>query len=119
MNEAVQLAYTAGETQRLYVPQIYTCMSEKHNAIAKGYFPEEGSKSFVVLSGSRTSDNMSRPFLEDEKGYGPLRQKLERDGVIKNHVFTIDYKFSSSSAAAAVVLGHSASGPAQWKPIAS
>ena len=77
----------------------------------------KGSKNIKVLKGSMTSDSMSNPFIEDTKGYGKLRIELEQKGIISNHRFTMNYTFSSSSAAAAVILGHSASGPEQWKRI--
>ena len=96
--------------------EIYECTG-KRGATARGYFPVKGSKSFKVLKGSMTSDSMSNPFIEDEKGYSKLSKELEHKGIISNHRFTIDYVFSSSSAAASVILGHSASGPEQWKKI--
>ena len=77
----------------------------------------KGSKSFKVLKGSMTSDSMSNPFIEDTKGYSKLRMELEQKGIISNHRFTEDYVFSSSSAAASVILCHSASGPEQWERI--
>ena len=37
-----------------------------------------------------------------------------KDGIISNGVFVKDYLFSSSSAAAAVVLGRAANGQKEW-----
>lgn len=54
-----------------------------------------------------------------DAGYAKLHQELLNKGVLKPDgdlcVFTSDYAFRSTSAAAAVVTGRPASGPASWK----
>lgn len=49
--------------------------------------------------------------------YGDLRDQLFRDGIIDEETmsFTKDYKFSSPSAAAAVIIGRNANGRRNWK----
>ncbi len=76
---------------------------------ASGY-PLEGDK-FVVLSGSRISKDVTDGF---QHGYYDLRESLIRDGIIENGIFIKDYTFTSSSAAAAVVLGRAANGRKEW-----
>ena len=44
-----------------------------------------------------------------------LRQKLIDDGIIVDCQFISDYEFASTSAAASVILGQSASGMNTWK----
>ena len=87
--------------------------NEKRNAHAKGYVNDDGK--FVVLAGSKVSDSV---FYQNEKGGATrarTRKELEDKGIISNLLFTVDHAFSSSSTAASVVYGGSASGPAMWK----
>ena len=84
------------------------------NADAKGHFSSGG---FKVLAGSKTSDHEVDSFETRAKGYYDLKRKLEEKGVIVDRIFTIDYEFSSPSAAAAVVLGRSANGKKEWNLI--
>ena len=73
---------------------------------------------FVVQAGSH-----ARTSWEGQNGqigtYLPLHTELVRSGVLVPdgplRVFTKDYAFSSSSAAAAVIYGRSASGPISWR----
>ena len=70
---------------------------------------------FVVLAGSKVSDSV---FYQNEKGGATrarTRKELEDKGIISNLLFTVDHAFSSSSTAASVIYGGSASGPAMWK----
>ena len=66
---------------------------------------------FIVLAGSRISRDVTDGFAQ---GYLDLRESLISDGTIMNNVFTEDYTFSSSSAAASVVLGRAANGRKEW-----
>lgn len=73
---------------------------------------------FIVEAGSQ-----ARSEWHGEGGqsasYQPLHDELVRSGILQiagtHRVFTKDYAFRSPSAAAAVVFGHSVSGPAAWK----
>lgn len=73
---------------------------------------------FIVEAGSG-----ARSAWEGKAGqttsYGPLHTELIRSGVLvpdgDQSRFTRDYTFKSSSAAAAVIFGRSASGPASWR----
>ena len=73
---------------------------------------------FIVEAGSQ-----ARIDWHGEGGrsasYQPLHDELVRSGILQmagtHLVFTKDYAFRSPSAAAAVVFGHSVSGPAAWK----
>lgn len=76
---------------------------------ASGY-PQDDDN-FVVLSGSKIAKDVTEGF---SRGYFELREKLINDGVIVNGIFVKNYTFSSSSAAAAVVLGRSANGRKEW-----
>ena len=94
-------------------PVILSLDSNKRNAHGKGYVNGEGK--FVVLAGSKVSDSV---FYQNEKGGATrarTRKELEDKGIISNLLFTVDHAFSSSSTAASVVYGGSASGPAMWK----
>ena len=66
---------------------------------------------FIVLSGSRISKDVTEGFAQ---GYFDLRNSLIADKTIENSVFVKDYTFSSSSAAASVVLGRAANGRKEW-----
>ncbi len=66
---------------------------------------------FVVVAGSKISKDVTEGFQD---GYLELRESLMEDGTISNGVFVKDYLFSSSSAAAAVVLGRAANGRKEW-----
>lgn len=83
---------------------------------------EMPSGGFVVFAGSFAADP-TPGFKEDEKGYYPLYRRLVDTGVLlpqnhnRNRVYQLihDYEFKSSSAAASVFMGTSASGPREWK----
>ncbi len=72
---------------------------------------------FTVLQGSAAVSSWGR----QEKGYRALREQLERERVLvpadngRARFFARDFVFSSTSAAAAVALGHSARGPEAWR----
>jgi predicted GIY-YIG superfamily endonuclease len=71
------------------------------------------TEGFVVFEGATVSDKTAAKSLS--AGVRKLRQKYFDDGKVKNLVTTEDILFSSSSAAAAFLLGRSVSGPATWK----
>ena len=75
-----------------------------------------------VRQGSHARLNAAPNFRETnfrEHSYKKLRDQLMEGGILKEEgeflVFTKDYDFASASAAAAVVLGRSADGLAEWK----
>lgn len=66
---------------------------------------------FIVLAGSKISKDVTDGLSQ---GYLDLRNKLISDGIIVDSVFSKDYTFTSSSAAASVVLGRAANGRKEW-----
>ncbi|MCH5288073.1 MAG: GIY-YIG nuclease family protein [Christensenellaceae bacterium] len=81
------------------------------SAKAKGFISSGG---LTVLKDSVVSPGMV-PSMS--KSYAMLRQKLETDGTILDGRFQRDYEFSSPSAAATVVRGHSSNGNVEWKTV--
>jgi Domain of unknown function (DUF4357) len=81
--------------------------------VAKGYLVEEG---FLVEAAS-TATVVNAKSLEG--GYHQLKESLVSKGILSlkdgKYVFTADYTFNSSTAAASVVSGSQRSGPATWK----
>ena len=98
-------------------PVILSLDSNKRNAHGKGYVNGEGK--FVVLAGSKVSDSVFYQNAKDgatrARARTRTRKDLEDKGIISNLLFTVDHAFSSSSTAASVIYGGSASGPAMWK----
>lgn len=78
-------------------------------ANATGVVTSEG---FVVFRGAIIN---STPAKSISSGALKMRDQLIADGKVKNWTTTEDILFSSSSLAAGVILGYSASGPKQWK----
>ncbi len=81
---------------------------------AQGYESQQG---FVVQSGSSA---VSEEGSSLQPSKSSLRSRLIKEGVLSqegddSYRFTQDFVFSSSSAAADVLLGRSASGPGEWK----
>ena len=66
---------------------------------------------FIVYAGSKISEDVTDGMSQ---GYLEQRNELIANGTIIDSVFTKDYTFSSSSAAASVVLGRSANGRKEW-----
>ena len=109
------------------IPVILSVDSNKRNAHGKRYVNGEGK--FVVLAGSKVSDSVFYHNAKDgatrarartrartrTRTRTRTRKDLEDKGIISNLLFTVDHAFSSSSTAASVVYGGSASGPAMWK----
>lgn len=82
---------------------------KKKNAYAVGKFQ---GNDFVVLKTSITAEEISQHMsLTNIK----LAEDLRKNGVIVNNQFIQDYRFSSSSAAACIILGRSANGRIEWK----
>ena len=73
-------------------------------------YPMDGDN-FVVCSGSRISKDVTDGF---QQNYVFLRDSLIANGIVIDGVFTQNYTFTSSSAAASVVLGRSANGRKEW-----
>ena len=71
------------------------------------------AEGFVVFAGTVVNKKTSVKSLS--AGMQKLRQKLFSSSKVDNLVTTEDILFSSSSAAAAFILGYSASGPRTWK----
>ena len=82
---------------------------KKKNAFAMG--KRVGDK-FLVLKNSTTVKGYSQKM---NGGYLLLIKELRDKEIIKNDKFVKDYLFSSSSAAANVILGRSANGRIEWK----
>ena len=70
-----------------------------------------GSDNFVVYAGSKISKDVTEGYPQN---YASLRNSLIADEIIVNGIFSQDYTFTSSSAAACVVLGRSANGRKEW-----
>ncbi|WP_198947381.1 GIY-YIG nuclease family protein [Megasphaera sp. ASD88] len=79
--------------------------------MAKGFITTNG---FTVVKDSAVSKGVVPSFIQDNSYY-KLRQRLEADGTICEGTFSLDYEFSSPSAAAAVVRGSHSNGNILWK----
>jgi len=78
-------------------------------ASATGYLGE--GDAFIVRKGSRISPDVTNGFPSN---YLSQRKDLITQGVISGREFNFDYKFTSTTAAAAVILGRSANGKREW-----
>lgn len=76
---------------------------------AKGNLIDD--EKFIVYKDSRISEEVTKAFVS---GYAELRSTLIEKGIINNGIFTENYIFESSSAAAAVILGRSSNGRKEW-----
>ncbi len=79
-------------------------------------YGQEAEGEFFVLEGSQAR----REWAASGHNYQRLHQQLREEGVLvedENDLlrFSRDYAFSSPSAAAAMVVGRSANGRAEWK----
>ena len=92
---------------------VYLCHAVK-GANAEGTIGHDG-KSVTVKKGSVISADNNLPNTKVQKSLIALRDSLTNDGTIVNRVFMKDYTFTSTSAAATIVLGSSSSGPDRWK----
>ena len=84
------------------------------NVEATGIMRGDG-KRIVVKAGSTISGDNRLPNQKGQTSSANLRQKLIDDGIIVDDCFVTDYEFNSTSAAASVILGQSASGMNTWK----
>lgn len=91
--------------------QYYHCTGRGSNAT--GYHSGDG---FVVIKGSVVSESVSPSFECASKCYSRLRATLLESGVITGGVFQEDYRFSSPTAATAVVTGMTMSWRIAWVP---
>lgn len=82
---------------------------KKKNAYAVGKF--QGSD-FVVLKTSIIAEGISQHMSLTNIN---LAEELRKNGIIVNNQFMQDYRFTSSSAAACIILGRSANGRIEWK----
>ncbi len=80
---------------------------------AKSIQSDEG---IVVLQGSEATKEITNSL---QNGYRDLREKLIADGTLaldnNKYIFLKNFLFDSPSAAAAVIVGHSISGPQTWR----
>ena len=76
---------------------------------AKGCMVDKG---FKVFAGSICATEMTAATTANFKVFN---QKLRDDKIIVNNRFSVDYTFSTPSAAATQVLGHNANGLTEWK----
>ena len=83
------------------------------NIDAKGQISDEG---FIVHKGSHATKNITNSL---NNNYKALRETLVDDGILKDnkdtYIFEEDYLFSSSSQAAACIVGYSVNGRISWK----
>lgn len=104
------LATSATETSK----PVFVLESKKHDLSAIAIL--DGSD-FIVQAGSTSQLNWSRQ--QTQGGYKKLFEELYESGVLliegNKKVFTKNYAFSSTSAAAAIVLGRASRGPTEWK----
>lgn len=70
------------------------------------------NEGFVVLKGSTVSKGVTTSFSKDRRNI--TREKLIKEGIIKNLTFTQDYIFNSPSSAASIIRGNATSGPDKW-----
>ena len=102
------------EIQTLYQNEDKTFyIKATRGADARGQLTSEG---FLVLKNSKIAVETVNSF---PKTYEKLRNDLISNGIVGNKngelVFLKDYLFSSSSAAAIIVMGRSANGLTEWK----
>ena len=73
------------------------------------------TKSITVKAGTTVCQNSSLPNQKGQEHAATKRQGLIDSGVIVDFTFVKDYQFSSTTIAAAVLLGQSANGITAWK----
>ena len=90
-------------------------ISKSKGVQATGVLTSPSAKQILVKAGSTVSSHNRLPLQKGQTSSASLRQKLIDDGVIIDYQFISDYEFASTSAAASVILGQSASGMNTWK----
>jgi len=107
------MGWSIDPVEKIEIENLFYISSADAKASGR-FFPD--SNKFEVLTGSILR-NKNLP--SQTKGKIALRKELLNDKVIELQnnklLFIEDYMFESPSAAATVVLGHSASGPQEWK----
>jgi hypothetical protein len=108
-------AKPAAENQATRVAPAFELISDRLGLKASAVL--DGSD-FIVEAGSIARVDWVGNEVNDA-GYRKLKEELLREGVLvtdgKSTRFTENYAFKSPSAAAAVVTGRPASGPAEWR----
>lgn len=87
----------------------FLCRRARDGLIARALFSKG---EMIVQTGSSAASSW---IGKDHSSYSPLYDELTRSGAIEDGKFTVDYAFSSPSAAAAVVPGRPANGRTEWK----
>ena len=91
---------------------VFETFLKKEGIHAKAIF-KDGE--FIVLEGSQARQN----WIGSPRGYQKLFSKLVSQGILedrgKTKVFTQNYAFASTSAAAAITKGRNTAGPIAWK----
>lgn len=80
-------------------------------------YAQEIGGDFVVLKGSKISEDLTESGQKNNTYLLNLRPSLLEQGIInpESYIFMADYKFNSPSAAAAVISGGFANGRTMWK----
>jgi len=94
---------------------LFELVVKKHGLTATAHLEDDG---FVVLAHSKARLRWVGESTADN-GYARLHEQLRASGVLIEQdghcVFTQDYAFRSTSAAAAVIIGQNTNGPKAWK----
>ena len=97
---------------------LFELVSKKHGLEAKAILIDGD---FIVRAGSRARLEWSGKGASIEGGYASLHRELLQTGVLRadgdTAVFIQNYAFSSTSGAAAIVMGRSANGTTDWKVV--
>ena len=113
-NDSFVTVMEKNETMRELANKPLYLVNPHKNVDATGIMRGDG-KRIVVKAGSRISTKNRLPNQKGQGSSASLRQKLIDDGMVIDGQFVADYEFSSTSAAASVILGQSASGMISWK----
>ena len=81
-----------------------------HNGVE--YAGTGNGRTLVVRAGTRVCPNTTETFRQSRNA--ELRDRLIREGIIKNNVFTEDYEFASPAKAASVLSGCAVSNRDRW-----
>ena len=108
---------TSRETSGATMSPVFMMEIKKHGLSARA---REVDGSFVVSKGSTSRDKWS----SEHESYRALFDQLVMDGVLSSvingaRLFSMDYAFSSPSAAAAVISGRPANGRTTWTAVDS
>ena len=100
------------ENKKINNVQLFYCKG--NSAKATGYPSNNG---FTVIKGSVFSDHTVPSFATNVVSWFNLRNKLELDGTVQDHILQKDYEFSSPSTASAIILGRPSNGNEDWKSL--